>query len=172
MKYCQKCGKELLDEAVVCIGCGCPVKTTLINKVPKETAKSRLRNIALLIIGVIVIAALTVGGYFLYNHIRVTNVVNDLSGHRFVYRDSVRLLYSYSYTEKEMEFDEDGTLTYSYYYSNIDDGDEYERDYKVKLKNKMIILEVGLDSYEIQYDKYGKIKAIYDIASDESFERK
>ena len=24
MKYCQKCGKELMDEAVVCPGCGCP----------------------------------------------------------------------------------------------------------------------------------------------------
>lgn len=26
MKFCTKCGKELLDEAVVCPGCGCPVE--------------------------------------------------------------------------------------------------------------------------------------------------
>ena len=25
MKYCQKCGKELVDEAIVCTGCGCSV---------------------------------------------------------------------------------------------------------------------------------------------------
>ena len=25
MKYCTHCGKELLDEAVICIGCGCAV---------------------------------------------------------------------------------------------------------------------------------------------------
>ena len=25
MKYCSKCGKELLDEAVICMGCGCQV---------------------------------------------------------------------------------------------------------------------------------------------------
>ena len=25
MKYCSRCGKELYDEAVVSIGCGCPV---------------------------------------------------------------------------------------------------------------------------------------------------
>ena len=25
MKYCTKCGKELFDEAVICVGCGCPV---------------------------------------------------------------------------------------------------------------------------------------------------
>jgi uncharacterized membrane protein YvbJ len=26
MKYCSHCGKELLDEAVVCPNCGCPVE--------------------------------------------------------------------------------------------------------------------------------------------------
>ncbi len=25
MKFCSKCGKEILDEAVVCVHCGCPV---------------------------------------------------------------------------------------------------------------------------------------------------
>lgn len=24
--YCSRCGKEIVDEAVVCIGCGCPVQ--------------------------------------------------------------------------------------------------------------------------------------------------
>lgn len=28
MKFCQKCGKELMDEAVICVGCGCPVSQT------------------------------------------------------------------------------------------------------------------------------------------------
>lgn len=26
MKYCTRCGKELVDEAVVCVGCGCSQK--------------------------------------------------------------------------------------------------------------------------------------------------
>ena len=26
MKYCSKCGKELMDEAVICPGCGCFIK--------------------------------------------------------------------------------------------------------------------------------------------------
>ena len=25
MKFCEKCGKELMDDAVVCMGCGCSV---------------------------------------------------------------------------------------------------------------------------------------------------
>lgn len=28
MKYCTKCGKKLLDEAVICPGCGCTVGTS------------------------------------------------------------------------------------------------------------------------------------------------
>ena len=30
MAYCQKCGKEVNDEAVVCIHCGCPINSTKI----------------------------------------------------------------------------------------------------------------------------------------------
>lgn len=26
MKYCQKCGKQILDEAVICPGCGCQIE--------------------------------------------------------------------------------------------------------------------------------------------------
>lgn len=26
MKYCEKCGKEIMDEAVVCVHCGCAVR--------------------------------------------------------------------------------------------------------------------------------------------------
>ena len=28
MKYCQKCGKEIMDEAVICVHCGCQVQST------------------------------------------------------------------------------------------------------------------------------------------------
>lgn len=33
MKFCSKCGKELMDEAVVCTGCGCATGTTA----PRQT---------------------------------------------------------------------------------------------------------------------------------------
>ena len=29
MKFCQKCGKEIMDEAVVCPGCGCAVANNI-----------------------------------------------------------------------------------------------------------------------------------------------
>ena len=34
MKYCTKCGKELVDEAIVCVGCGCAVEP--VEVVPVE----------------------------------------------------------------------------------------------------------------------------------------
>ncbi len=40
MKFCEKCGKELLDEAVICPGCGCEVtlkqKSIETQVVPKQ----------------------------------------------------------------------------------------------------------------------------------------
>ena len=32
MKFCQHCGKEIMDEAVICPGCGCSVQTTNNNQ--------------------------------------------------------------------------------------------------------------------------------------------
>ena len=34
MKFCRHCGKKILEEAVMCPGCGCPVQT--VNSTPKE----------------------------------------------------------------------------------------------------------------------------------------
>ena len=38
MKYCTHCGKELSDEAAICIGCGCPVKAEDIELTKKISA--------------------------------------------------------------------------------------------------------------------------------------
>lgn len=27
MKYCEKCGKQIMDDAVMCVNCGCAVKS-------------------------------------------------------------------------------------------------------------------------------------------------
>lgn len=30
--FCTKCGKEILDTAAVCVGCGCPVKSIKVHE--------------------------------------------------------------------------------------------------------------------------------------------
>ena len=38
MKYCVKCGKEIMDEAVICPGCGCAVEVIREKKIGSKTA--------------------------------------------------------------------------------------------------------------------------------------
>lgn len=60
MKYCQKCGKELLDEAVICVGCGCTVENNEIKKEQKiSTFKKNKKQwiIALSILFIVFIVA-------------------------------------------------------------------------------------------------------------------
>ncbi len=38
MKFCQHCGKEVMDEAVICPGCGCAIQT--VNAQPEGTPQN------------------------------------------------------------------------------------------------------------------------------------
>ena len=46
MKFCQKCGKELVDEAVICTNCGCSVASTEV-----KTANEDAPNMGLAVLG-------------------------------------------------------------------------------------------------------------------------
>lgn len=37
MKYCSKCGKEILDEAVICPHCGCAADNRKLDREEKIT---------------------------------------------------------------------------------------------------------------------------------------
>ena len=49
MKYCVKCGKELLDEAVICTACGCPVENPSFTEPRKESAFQTVAKIFMII---------------------------------------------------------------------------------------------------------------------------
>jgi hypothetical protein len=34
--FCEKCGKEVLDEAVVCVHCGCSLKSSSVSDINNE----------------------------------------------------------------------------------------------------------------------------------------
>ena len=40
MKYCEKCGNELFDEAVMCPKCGCPAGKSKTEQARDDKAKS------------------------------------------------------------------------------------------------------------------------------------
>ncbi|MGN0567831.1 MAG: zinc-ribbon domain-containing protein [Acutalibacteraceae bacterium] len=46
MKFCEKCGREILDEAVVCPGCGCSINAANSSIAPAEAEKVEKPGIA------------------------------------------------------------------------------------------------------------------------------
>lgn len=86
MKYCTHCGKELLDEAVVCVGCGCEVdghnfQTTKVQSVDGATLLNTLsqrlniNGIIWLVIGILQI----LGGIFIEWFLLIVGVLNIVS---------------------------------------------------------------------------------------------
>ncbi len=59
MKFCQKCGKEIMDEAVVCPGCGCSIekevkiKEASYDDCLKGAATTNIISIVVIVLGVV-----------------------------------------------------------------------------------------------------------------------
>lgn len=53
MKYCSKCGKEVSDEAVICLGCGCAVNGAKMSTPVGGGNKKIQKSMILGIIGII-----------------------------------------------------------------------------------------------------------------------
>lgn len=86
MKYCTHCGKELLDEAAICVGCGCAVadqqaqsaySATIDSNVLLNTLSQRLNTngIIWLVIGILQI----LGGIFINWFLLIVGALNIIS---------------------------------------------------------------------------------------------
>ena len=60
MKYCSKCGNELVDEAIVCPKCGCAVNGVKTSAEKKSLDKNQLKGILLIAAGVAIIVVFAV----------------------------------------------------------------------------------------------------------------
>lgn len=84
MKYCTKCGKELHDEAVICIGCGCSTEEkTRTNSYAQanlnilNTLSQRVYTDSIIWIVIGAIQIIT-GVFFIVGILNIVNAVNDL----------------------------------------------------------------------------------------------
>lgn len=80
MKYCTYCGKEIMDEAMICVGCGCAVQSSAsVEKIPQiiEVLAQRLQTNAViwLVIGILQI----LGGLFINWFLLIVGVLNIVS---------------------------------------------------------------------------------------------
>ena len=51
--YCSKCGKELVDEAVVCTNCGCAVQGATLNQTAKASQNTEKKTSVSMILGIV-----------------------------------------------------------------------------------------------------------------------
>lgn len=57
MKYCEKCGNQLLDEAIMCPKCGCAVAGKQPTKEQNEKSKNQAKRAIMIIAGIGIIIA-------------------------------------------------------------------------------------------------------------------
>ena len=150
MKYCTHCGKELLDEAVVCVACGCPVqdmKNIVLKRQPTEQEiqrrKARSKKAIKITLAVICFA---VAVYFIsipiINLKKASEINKKLDGKAFTYNDTTTYyaLGAISSTRETYSFDGEGNCKKSHWYYNsysdskMDYGNDYT--YKITFKNK------------------------------------
>ncbi len=106
VKYCTHCGKELLDEAVICIGCGCATATERRIAVDAAAQRNLVEKLSSKVMtnGVIwiVIAALQIlAGLLLNWFILIVGVLNlisaiqDISYSKTVLQDQTGIVNKY-----------------------------------------------------------------------------
>lgn len=168
MKYCEKCGKELSDDAALCMGCGCPTGYVEPQIQVKEKKKFGIKKILLIIAIVAAVIGVAIAGMLVWKHIRTERVKDQLAGNKYVYRE----YRTYSFSEEYYEFDGNANCTHYYYFSAIDASGEYEKDYEIVFRNGSVFLEftTGSDILEVKYDSYGNISGLYDLSSKELYD--
>lgn len=175
---CVHCGAELAADAEVCMSCGCPVAKTTEQPVASATVafpfkrkKLSVKQIVLMVAAAVAVIGVIVGGIFLWRHIRVQKIAKALEGE--TYRFEEWHYYTYiadTYNIKEMDFKDDMECEYYYYYSNIDAENEYTRTYSVRFRGEDVYIIMGIDEYEVDFDRHGDIVALIDTSNDEEFE--
>lgn len=90
--FCTKCGKELSDDASVCMGCGCLVETEPQSTAPKEldplviklSEKIKTNAIIWMVIGGVQIVT---GAFFIVGILNILSAINDLKYSKSVLED-------------------------------------------------------------------------------------
>ena len=82
MKYCSKCGNELLDEAVICPKCGCSVenKTDSTAKILKANKRSKITSAIILDIVAFILSLVACGVFWMLGYSTVKEAPNIPSG--------------------------------------------------------------------------------------------
>lgn len=183
MKFCEKCGKELLDEAEICPSCGSLVQTDGFSKDSDENRIQRKKKNKKTVI-IIVVVLLCLAGLALLVSIPIrykmesnkkNEIIEALSGRKFEWKDDT----TYSIHRERYSFDDEGNCKeWSYFYAPSLSGSKpmesdhtFDWTYEIKFKKKSAYVELSNnDELKIKYDEDGEIVALYDPKERRTYE--
>ena len=181
MKFCEKCGKEIMDEAVLCPGCGCPVQSDEGINLNKELdefeiqrRKKKTKRTIIIVSAVICVAvALFFASIPIVNSFKTNKIIKELSGEKFECNEDT----SYSINRASYTFDDEGNCEdYSYLYGiGLDNPMEFTFNWTYKIefkKNSAYVVLSNDDKLKIKYDEDGEIISLYDSEERKTYERK
>lgn len=167
MKYCKYCGKELADNAEICMGCGCQTEQATQQSTKARGKGLSKKSLLLIIISVIAVIGLIVGAKVLKDQRKKQQVIQQLVGETFTYEE-----YNYySYNIKRLTFIDEDSADYYYLYSSIDASQEYTRDYKVEIDGDDVYVVHFIDRFKVIFDANGNVEALYDEVLNEEYEK-
>ena len=181
MKFCSKCGKELFDEAVICVGCGCPVQIGVgtnfnkeIDEAEIQKRKKNSKRIIIIVTAVIcVLVALLFASVTVVNSFKSNIIIEELSGEKFECNEDT----SYSIDRDSYAFDDEGNCVHNSYYYGItmDNPLEFTFDctYEIQFMNNSAYVLLSNDKkFKIKYGEEGEIISLYDFVERKTYERK
>lgn len=104
MKYCTKCGRELFDEAVICVGCGCPAGATPVQTIlrtndllHKLSERIKINGIIWIAIAVVQIIIGICGAWFtlIVGALNIVSAIKDMNYSKTVLENPNGIVNSY-----------------------------------------------------------------------------
>ncbi len=165
MKTCKQCGKELLDAAVICPGCGCSVEEQPADNVaiapqsgtatPVAQKPSKNKKLIVIILAALAVVLIVVAAIFIPKLLRqqkADELEESLIGKTFKYTEYM----TYSFTLDSFTFKENNECERNIYYSSLSRNSNYTWDYQIEyISDDEIILKVGYgdeDDFKSTYE--------------------
>lgn len=176
MKYCTHCGNALDDNAQICMSCGCPVENAVVpsafSPAPPPVAKKDFltklttKHWIIIAVSIVVLIGLIVGGIFLGREIKKQQIIDELIGRTFTYKEYG----TYNLSIRKLSFKDNVLVDYYHAESILDTEMEFTRYYTIKFDGNDPYILIGSDIYYIEYDRHGNIDSLHNSIDDETYE--
>ena len=163
MKYCTRCGKEIMDEAVICPECGNEIKKS--DTISKLSAKKTVNTGKIIKLTIAVVASLLiiaggVVGFLFHNNQAHTEELESKLVNK-TYQFKVGDVADSYFCIERISFDENGQYKLERVTADSLDVEEYSGAYLIKFGSdgteKLFLGTSESDSYEIAVDSTGEI---------------